>query len=49
MPRPRKCIVVVSDDEWRQMRIAAAQDDTTVQGWLTNVVLAALQQRRTSE
>jgi hypothetical protein len=42
-PRPRKCLVVLTDDEWRQLRVTAAANDTTVQGWLTTVVLAALQ------
>jgi hypothetical protein len=39
-------MIVVTDAEWRQIRVAAAEDDTTVQGWLTNVVLGAVQARR---
>ncbi len=46
-PRPRKVVIVVSDDEWRALRVAAAEDDTTMQGWLTTVVLGAIQQRQT--
>lgn len=42
-PRPRKTLIVLSDAEWRQLRIAAAAHDTTIQGWLTTAVLAALQ------
>jgi hypothetical protein len=45
-PRPRKVIVVLTDTEWRAMRVAAAEDDTTMQGWLTTSTLAALQARR---
>ncbi len=44
-PRSRKVIVVLTDDEWRAMRVAAAEDDTTMQGWLTTATLAALQAR----
>jgi hypothetical protein len=45
-PHPRKVVVVVTDAEWRALRVAAAEDDTTIQGWLTTVLLAALQQRQ---
>jgi hypothetical protein len=45
-PRARKCVVVLTDVEWRALRVAAAEDGTTMQGWLTNVSLAALQARR---
>lgn len=44
---PRKVVVVLTDDEWRQVRINAAATDTTIQGYLTDVVLSELQ-RRTS-
>lgn len=46
VPKPRKVIVVLSDVEWRAMRVAAVEEDTTIQGWATNVMLAALQRRR---
>jgi hypothetical protein len=45
-PRPRKVLILVTDDEWRALRVAAAEDDTTMQGWLTTVVLGAIQQRQ---
>jgi hypothetical protein len=45
-PRARKVVVVLTDAEWRALRVAAAEDDTTGQGWLTTVTLAALQARR---
>ncbi len=45
-PKPRKIVVVLTDAEWRALRVAAAEDDTTGQGWLTTVALAALQARR---
>lgn len=44
---PHKVVVVLTDDEWRQVRINAAATDTTIQGYLTDVVLSELQ-RRTS-
>jgi len=47
-PKARKVVVVLTDAEWRAMRIAAAEDDTTLQGWLTTTTLAALQARRRS-
>lgn len=43
--KPRKAVVVLTDAEWRALRVAAAEDDTTLQGWLTTTVLAALQAR----
>ena len=44
-PKSRKVIVVLTDAEWRALRVAAAEEDTTLQGWLTSTVLAALQGR----
>jgi hypothetical protein len=42
-PRPRKTMVLLTDDEWRAVRVAAAMHDTSVQGYLTQLALAALQ------
>jgi hypothetical protein len=39
-------VIVVNDAEWRSLRVAAAEDDTTMQGWLSTVVLGAIQQRQ---
>jgi hypothetical protein len=44
-PKPRKVLVVLTDAEWRQLRVIAMDDETTIQGWLTTVTLAALQER----
>ena len=46
--RPRKIIAMLTDAEWREMRVAAAEDDTTIQGMTTTLVLAAIQKRRRS-
>ncbi len=42
-PAPRKVVLVLTDDEWRQVRVNAASNDTTIQGYLTDVVLSELQ------
>jgi hypothetical protein len=42
-PQPRKTMVLLTDNEWRAMRVAAAMHDTSVQGYLTQLALAALQ------
>lgn len=42
----RKVVVVLTDAEWRSLRVAVAEDDTTLQGLLTTIVLGALQARR---
>ncbi len=47
-PKARKVLVVLTDTEWRQLRVIAVEDDTTIQGWLTTVTLAALQARTKS-
>jgi hypothetical protein len=38
-------MVLVTDDEWRALRVAAAGSDTSVQGYLTQLVLRDLQSR----
>lgn len=42
-PKARKVTVFVTDDEWRAIRIAAAAHDTSIQGYVTNAVVARLQ------
>jgi hypothetical protein len=42
-PTRRQLYVLLTDDEWRQLRIGAAERDTTIQGYATNVILRALQ------
>ena len=42
-PRPRKVVLMLTDAEWRQVRINAASADTSIQGWTTDVVLTELQ------
>jgi hypothetical protein len=42
-PTPRKTMVLLTDTEWRALRIAAAMHDTSAQGYLTQLALAALQ------
>ncbi len=42
-PTARKVMVLLTDAEWRAVRIAAAANDTSIQGYVTNVVLAKLQ------
>ena len=44
-PKPRKVLITLTDAEWRALRVAAAEDDTTIQGWMTTTALAALQAR----
>ncbi len=44
-PHPHKTMVLVTDDEWRALRVAAAGSDTSVQGYLTQLVLRDLQSR----
>jgi hypothetical protein len=42
-PKPRKTIVLVTDAEWRAIRVAAAEHDTSIQGYITLCVLSRLQ------
>jgi hypothetical protein len=42
-PQARKTMVLLTDTEWRALRVAAAMHDTSVQGYLTTLALAALQ------
>ncbi len=42
-PKPRKVIVLLTDAEWRRVKIAAVEGDTSIQGWLTDLTLSALQ------
>lgn len=42
-PVARKTMVLLTDSEWRALRIAAAMRDTSVQGYLTTLALGALQ------
>jgi hypothetical protein len=41
-PTARKTMVLLTDDEWRALRVAAAMHDTSAQGYLTQLALAAL-------
>lgn len=41
-PKPRKTMILVTDDEWRALRIAAATEDTSIQGYVTAAVLRRL-------
>jgi hypothetical protein len=45
-PRARKLLALLTDDEWRQVRVAAAESDTTIQGYVTNLLLRELQSGR---
>lgn len=42
-PKPRKTMVLLTDTEWRAVKIAAATHDTSVQGYLSSTVLLRLQ------
>lgn len=42
-PNRRQLVVMLTDDEWRQLRVRVAEQDTTLTAWTTNVVLSALQ------
>jgi hypothetical protein len=42
-PSPRKVIALLTDAEWRAVRMAAAANDTSIQGYVTTVLLAKLQ------
>jgi len=44
--RPRKIVAVLTDEEWRELRVRAIEDDTTLQGLVTTMLLGALQDRR---
>lgn len=35
-------MILVTDDEWRALRVAAATNDTSVQGYVTAAVLRRL-------
>lgn len=41
-PAIRKTLVLLTDDEWRAVRIAAVARDTSIQAYLTTIVLAQL-------
>ncbi len=42
-PKLRRVGVLVTDAEWRRIRIAAVRHDTSVQGYVTSTVLRRLQ------
>jgi hypothetical protein len=42
-PKPRKVTVLLTDGEWRQLRVAAAEHDTSIQGYVTTTVMRRLQ------
>jgi F420-0:gamma-glutamyl ligase len=42
-PTMKRVGVIVTDTEWRAIRIAAAGADTSVQGYVTGAVLRRLQ------
>jgi hypothetical protein len=42
-PKTRRVGVLVTDREWRAVRIAAARHDTSIQGYVTTTVLRRLQ------
>jgi hypothetical protein len=42
-PKLRRVGVLVTDREWRAIRIAAARHDTSIQGYVTSTVLRRLQ------
>ena len=46
--RPRKIIAMLTDEQWRALRVAAAEDDTTLQAMTTTIVRQALHLRRRS-
>ena len=39
----RKVVVVLTETEWRALKIAAATRDTTVQGYMSDAILSRLQ------
>jgi hypothetical protein len=41
-PKARKLIALLTDDEWRALRVEAARNDTTIQAYVTNVLLRDL-------
>lgn len=44
-PTNRKVIVRLTDDEWRAVRVTAAASDTSIQGFITDLVLREIQSR----
>ena len=42
-PKLRRAGVLVTDAEWRAIRIAAARQDTSIQGYVTQTVMRRLQ------
>jgi hypothetical protein len=44
-PRARKLIALLTDDEWRALRVEAARNDTTIQAYVTNVLLRDLSRK----
>jgi hypothetical protein len=42
MPTPRKVLALLTDDEWRALRVRAAAEDTTIQAFVTQVLLREL-------
>jgi hypothetical protein len=41
-PRPRKVLALLTDDEWRALRVRAAEEDTTIQAFVTQALLREL-------
>jgi hypothetical protein len=41
--QPRKVMVVLTEAEWRAVRIAAASHDTTIQAYMSSAILHRLQ------
>jgi hypothetical protein len=41
-PSPHKVLLLLTASEWRALRVAAAEADTSIQGYVTDVVLRAL-------
>jgi hypothetical protein len=46
LPTPRKVLALLTDDEWRALRVRAAEQDTTIQAYVTQTLLRELKSKR---
>lgn len=45
-PRQRKILPMLTDDEWRDLRVLVTEQETTIAAWTTSVILGAIQRQR---
>jgi hypothetical protein len=48
-PKRRQLVVMLTDDEWRRLRVLVIERDTTLTAWTTDVVLSAVQRETTAD